>query len=58
MCKSATELAVKVCGDGQWRRDINAMEVNDGGNCDPTYIERGTNGRGVVALFFGFENDA
>jgi hypothetical protein len=34
------------------------MEDNDGGKCNPTYIDRMTNGRGVVALFSGFENDA
>jgi hypothetical protein len=35
---SATKLAVIECGNGQWQRDINAMEDNDGGKCDPTYI--------------------
>ncbi len=39
MCNSATKLAVKVCSNGQWRQDINAIENNDGGECDPTYIE-------------------
>ncbi len=34
------------------------MEDNDGGGCDPTYIEQQTNRRGVVGLFSGFENDA
>jgi hypothetical protein len=34
------------------------MEDNDGGKCDPTYIDQRTNGRGVVALFFGFDNNA
>jgi hypothetical protein len=34
------------------------MEDNDGGECNPTYIDQRTNGRGVVALFSGFENDA
>jgi hypothetical protein len=58
MCNGATKLAVKVCGNGQWQRDINVMEVNDGGKCDPTYIKRSTNERGVFVLFFGFENDA
>jgi hypothetical protein len=58
MCNSTTKLAVKVCSNGQWRRDINAMEVNDGGKCDPTNIERRTNGRGVFVLFSGFENEA
>jgi hypothetical protein len=58
MCDSATKLAVIVCGNGQWRQDINAMEYNDGGKCDPIYIDRRTNGRGVVALLSGFENDA
>jgi hypothetical protein len=33
------------------------MEDNDGGKCNPTYINLRTNGRGVVALFSGFEND-
>jgi hypothetical protein len=27
-------------------------------NCNPTYIDQRTNGREVVALFSGFENDA
>ncbi len=58
MCDSATKLAVKVCGNGQWRQEINAMEDNDGGECNPTYIDQRTKGRGVVALFSGFENDA
>jgi hypothetical protein len=58
MCNSATKLAVKVYGNGQWQRDINAMEDNDGGKCNPTYIDQRANGRGVVALFSGFENDA
>jgi hypothetical protein len=35
------------------------MEDNYGGKYDPTYINRQTkNGRGVVALFSAFENDA
>jgi hypothetical protein len=34
------------------------MEDNDGGECNPTYIDRRTNGRGVVALFSCFENDS
>jgi hypothetical protein len=34
------------------------MEDNDGGECDPTYIDQRTNGRGVVLLLSGFENDA
>jgi hypothetical protein len=36
------------------------MEDNDGGKCNPTYIDRKTrtNGRGVVALFSSFEKDA
>jgi hypothetical protein len=34
------------------------MENNDGGECNPTYIDQRTNGRGVVVLFCGFENDA
>jgi hypothetical protein len=34
------------------------MEDNDGGKCNPTYIDQRTHGRGVVALLFGFENDA
>jgi hypothetical protein len=58
MCNSATKWAVIVCGNGQWQQDINAIEVNDGGKCNSTYIEHRTNGRGVVALFSGFENDA
>jgi hypothetical protein len=58
MCNSATKLAVIVCGNGQGWRDINAMEDNDGGVCDPTYIDQRTNKRGVFALFPGFENDA
>jgi hypothetical protein len=37
MCNSTTKLAVKVCGNGQWQQDINAMEVDDGGECNPTY---------------------
>ena len=49
---------LKVCGNGQQRQDINAMEDNHGGECNPTYIDQRTNGRGVVALFSGFENDA
>jgi hypothetical protein len=57
-CNSATKLAVIECGNGQWWQDINAMEDNDGGECNPTYINQRTNGRGVVALFSGFENDA
>jgi hypothetical protein len=58
MCNSATKLAVKVCGNGQWQQDINAMEDNDGGESNPTYIDQKTKRRGVVALFSGFENDA
>jgi hypothetical protein len=58
MCNSATKLAVIVSGNGQWWQDINAIEDNDGGKCNPTYINQRTNGRGVVALFSGFENDA
>ncbi len=58
MCNSATKLAVKVCGSGQWQQDINTMEDNDGGKWDPTYTDWRTNGRGVAALFSGFENDA
>jgi hypothetical protein len=34
------------------------MEDNGCGKCNPTYIVRRKNGRGVVALFFVFENDA
>ncbi len=34
------------------------MEDNDGGECDPTYIDQRTNERGVVALFSSFEIDA
>jgi hypothetical protein len=34
------------------------MEENDGGKCNPAYIDQRTNGRGVDAQFFGFENDA
>jgi hypothetical protein len=34
------------------------MEDNDGGECNPTYIDRRANRRGVVALFSGYENDA
>jgi hypothetical protein len=34
------------------------MTDKDGDKCDPTYIDQRTNGRGVVALFSGFENDA
>ena len=49
MCDSATKLAVKVCNNGQWWQDINAMKDNNGGKCDPTYIDQRTNGRGVVA---------
>jgi hypothetical protein len=30
----------------------NAMEDNDGGECNPTYIDRRTKGRGVVASSF------
>jgi hypothetical protein len=58
ICNSATKLAVKVCNNGQWQQDINTMEDNDGGEWDPTYIDQRTNGRGVVALFSSFENDA
>jgi hypothetical protein len=49
MRDSATKLAVKVCNNGQWWQDINAMEDNDGGKCNPTYIDQRTHGRGVVA---------
>jgi hypothetical protein len=58
MCDSATKLAVKVCGNGQWQQDINAMEDNNGGEWDPTYMDQRTNRRVVVALFSSFENDA
>jgi hypothetical protein len=58
MCNSAIKLAVKVCGNGQWQQDINAIENNDGGECNPTYIEHRTYRRGVVVLFSGFENGA
>jgi hypothetical protein len=58
MSNSTTKLAVIVCGNGQLRRDINAMEDNDGGKCNPTYIDQRTNKRGDVALFSSFENDA
>jgi hypothetical protein len=34
------------------------MEDNDGGKCNPTYIDQRTNKRSFVALFSGFENDA
>jgi hypothetical protein len=57
-CNSATKLAVIECSNGQWQQDINAMEYNDGSECNLTYINRWTNGRGIVALFSGFENDA
>jgi hypothetical protein len=57
-CNSATELAVKVCGNWQWRRDTNTMEDNYGGECDPTYIDQRTNRRDVVALYSSFESDA
>jgi hypothetical protein len=57
-CNSATKLAVIVCSNGQWRQNIKAIEDNDGGECDPTYINQSTNERGVVALFSCFENDA
>jgi hypothetical protein len=57
-CDSATKFAVKVCNNEQWRQDINTMEEDDGGDCDQTYIDQRTNGRGVVALFSCFENDA
>jgi hypothetical protein len=33
------------------------MEDDDGSKCNPTYINQWTNGGGVVALFYGFEND-
>jgi hypothetical protein len=56
-CNSTTKLALIVCGNGQWWQDINAMEDNDGGKFDPTYIDQRTNRRGVVALFSNFEND-
>ncbi len=58
MCDSATKLAVKVCGNGQWRQDINAMKDKDGGKCDPAYIDQRKNGKDVVALFSSFDNDA
>jgi hypothetical protein len=58
MCNSATKLVVKVCGNGQWQQNINAMTDNYGGKCNPTYINRRTNKRGVVALISGFENNA
>jgi hypothetical protein len=51
-------LAVTECGNGQWQQEINTMEDNNGGKCVPTYINQGANGKGVVALFSGFENDA
>jgi hypothetical protein len=57
MRNSATKLAVKMCSNGQWQQDINTMEDNDGGKCNPTYIDQRTNKRGVVALFSSFEND-
>jgi hypothetical protein len=34
------------------------MLDNDGGECNPTYIDQRANGRDVVALFSGFKNDA
>ncbi len=58
MCNSTTKLAVKLCGNGQWWQNINAMKDNDGGEFNPTYIDQRTNGRGIVALFSGFENYA
>ena len=58
MCNSTTKLAVKLCGNGQWWQNINAIEDNDGGECNPTYIDQRINGRGIIALFSGFENDA
>jgi hypothetical protein len=57
-CNSTTKLAIIVCSNGQWQQDIITMEDNDGGEYDPTYIDQRTNGKGVVALFSGFENDA
>jgi hypothetical protein len=51
MCNSATKLAVIVCGNGQWGQDINTMEDNDGGECDPTYINQRTK-REVLLHYF------